>query len=67
MDPCPTPETLERLLSPGLSEAEAARLRAHASGCPRCQAALDRQSDDPELRRWASAGRAFLTEDAEDA
>jgi hypothetical protein len=28
---------------------------------------LDRQSDDPELRRWASAGRAFLTEDAEDA
>jgi serine/threonine protein kinase len=62
MDTCPTPETLEQLLDAELPETEAERLRAHLAGCARCQAALDRQSDDPELRHWAARGRALLTE-----
>jgi WD40 repeat protein/serine/threonine protein kinase len=55
MDACASREVLEQLLAGSLPPVEAKTLREHLAGCARCQALLERVSDDPELRRWASA------------
>ncbi len=55
MNSCASPDALEQFLADSLPEAETKTLREHLAGCARCQALLDRLSDDPELRRWAAS------------
>src|SRR5262249_45448205 len=55
-------------LAGALAPAEARAAREHVSRCERCQAALDRLSDHPELQQWTAAcGRLPPTGAAEPA
>src|SRR5262245_15911439 len=45
MGPCPTTETLGRLLQGLLDEPEATTVAEHVETCPTCREALDRLSD----------------------
>jgi tetratricopeptide (TPR) repeat protein len=62
---CLSAEALERFLS-GHSP-DGAAVEAHVSVCPDCRSALDRMSDNPELKRWVERAVALPTELAEDS
>ncbi len=53
MTHCPTTRELEELFSGDLSAGARQALNAHLEECDGCRQALDRLSDDPELREWA--------------
>jgi tetratricopeptide (TPR) repeat protein/tRNA A-37 threonylcarbamoyl transferase component Bud32 len=55
MSLCASPEALESLLAGALAAEAEEELRAHVTGCPHCQDALDRLTDHAELRQWAAA------------
>ena len=54
MNGCPSCDSLERLLSDKLSEDHTHTVRQHINCCTACRRTLDRLSDDPVLRRYAS-------------
>src|SRR5262245_56245824 len=56
MSGCPLPETLERLVEEQLSDADHSSLSEHVADCPRCQAALEQLTSDPDGVRGAGAG-----------
>jgi serine/threonine protein kinase len=58
MNDCPPKEILEKLLPGALPPEEADTVQQHVVRCPRCQAVLDRLSDDPELQDWAVQARS---------
>jgi len=53
MTACPPPAALEGLVDGTLDPGP---IRDHLAACDSCRSALDRISDDPELRVWALAG-----------
>jgi hypothetical protein len=57
MHACAAPDVLSQLLSGTLTEEQTTDVRAHLTGCPRCQAVLDQLSEKPALRHWAAACR----------
>ncbi len=59
MNSCPPAEILSQLLGGTLSDQQMTGVREHLAGCPVCQAVLDRLSEKPALRQWASAWRCL--------
>jgi WD40 repeat protein len=55
MSPCLPSEVLEQLLRGTLAGPEALAAQQHVAECAACRAALDRLSDVPELRHFASS------------
>lgn len=52
MSSCLSTETLNQLVAGTLDESLSAAALPHLHECARCQAEMDRLSDDAELRRW---------------
>ncbi|MFI5460592.1 MAG: protein kinase [Isosphaerales bacterium] len=53
MTHCPTPHELDEFLAGEPPAGVRAQLSAHLEGCASCREALDRISDEPDLREWA--------------
>jgi eukaryotic-like serine/threonine-protein kinase len=54
---CQALETLWRWVAGDLPPAEAVAVRAHVHDCVVCQASLDQNTEDPDLRPWLEARR----------
>lgn len=57
MKKCPSNEELVELLGAALGPGRMAEVRAHVSGCDRCQDQLDRLTDSDTLEEWRSSAR----------
>lgn len=55
MKKCPSNEELVELLGGSLGPGRTAEVRAHVSGCDRCQDRLDRLTDSDTLEQWRSS------------
>ena len=62
---CPSSETLEQFATGSLPNA--AGIEVHVAKCADCRAALDRLSDNPDLRRWAQRALSLPGDTAEDS
>jgi tetratricopeptide (TPR) repeat protein/tRNA A-37 threonylcarbamoyl transferase component Bud32 len=62
MRDCPSQEELQAFLSAALPEAGAEAVRAHVSGCARCQEVLDRLTDSEVLSGWKPLAREIRSE-----
>jgi serine/threonine-protein kinase len=58
MSPCPSTTVLGQLLADGLPALGNGPLVEHVGACPRCQADLERLSEDTELRQWRAGPAA---------
>jgi serine/threonine-protein kinase len=54
MTPCLSAEDVARVLAGDLPEETAGLVRSHLLICEHCRSVLDRATDDPSLRQWAS-------------